>query len=172
MKLIALSRGLFARVDDEDFEELSKFKWHTEPSRNTFYAKRQAPYTCPNGRYGKRVYSGPATIAMHRIILGIQDSKLQVDHIDGDGLNNQRSNLRICDAKKNQYNQKKHKNCSSRFKGVYWFKAAKKWRAMFGPPESRRSLGCFSSEEDAALAYNVAASFAFKEFANLNKIDV
>lgn len=168
MKTIHLSRGLHAIVDDSDYENLSKFKWYALPSRQTFYASRAAPSKSPNGRRAKRVYDGPASISMARQILGVVDPKQIVDHIDGNGLNNLRSNLRIATVSKNIANSFKHKGfLSSKYKGVSWNKNQKKWRATFGSPK-RILLGCCDDEKEAALLYNVAASFAFREFARLN----
>lgn len=172
MKLIPLSRGKFTIVDDEDYESLSKFKWHTIPSRGTFYATRGAPKKYPNGRRGKPVFNGPSTIGMARTILGITDPKKMADHIDGDGLNNQRSNLRIADARQNQHNAlKKNPKCTSKYKGVSWNKHGSKWVACFGPPKKRSKFYC-DSEKEAALVYNAMASFAYREFAKLNEVHV
>jgi len=84
MKLIKLTQGKFAQVDDEDFEELNKFKWyaHRPKKGNTFYAVRHTRK--PSGR-GKQT-----TLQMHRVIMGVHNETVS-DHRDGDGLNNQKA---------------------------------------------------------------------------------
>lgn len=172
MKLILLSRGMSAMVDDEDYDLLKDYKWHVCPSRKTFYCIRKAPSRWPNGRRGKPLFDGPSTILMHRVILRVNDSKIHVDHIDGNGLNNQKNNLRPCTVAQNQFNSLKQDGCSSRFKGVSWNKGARKWRVSFGPSGNRIGVGYYDCEKEAALIYNVVASFAHREFAKLNNLEV
>lgn len=147
-------------VDDEHFDFLNQYNWHVAPSRKTFYAQR----------HGIKRLGEKATISMHREILKLKNGKIQVDHIDGDGLNNQKSNLRLCDHKQNQHNSLKQDGCTSKFKGVSWSPIMKKWRVSFGPSSNRKTIGHYESEKEAALAYNVTASFAYREFAKLNVI--
>jgi len=104
---------------------------------------------------------------MHRFIVGCAEG-LQVDHIDGNGLNNLRENLRICSNNQNQYNQRPRTNGSSRFKGVSWHKNEKVWQATIKFNGRQTWLGQFNSEERAAMAYNEAARRMFGEFALLN----
>jgi len=117
MKLIKLSKGCFAKVDDEDFEFLNQYKWNASAKYNSinggFYAKRSA---CVNG---KTRHIG----MMHRIILNVV-GKVQIDHIDGDGLNNQKNNLRICSHGQNQQNRTSNRtnNSLKKYKGIYWVK--------------------------------------------------
>lgn len=149
MKLIKLTKGQFAMVDDYDYLWLRKIKWHTCKAKNTYYA----------------VTSNPR-IKMHRVILGLGNRKLLVDHKDLNGLNNQRSNLRIANTQQNTYNSPSHKDSSSKFKGVSWDKSRQKWKARIG----KKYLGMFKIEADAAIAYNNAAKELHKEFAYLNPI--
>lgn len=159
MRKIPLTRGFEAMVDDEDFDSLNAFCWVYLPDRNTSYGMRRIV------RNGKK-----STLSMHRHIL--KEPNGIVDHIDGNGLNNQRSNLRVVNAKQNQWNSRKHKdNCSSPYKGVSWNKHAKKWKASFGPSANRFCLGYCVDPKEAALLYNVAASFAYREYAKLNTIE-
>ncbi len=160
MKLIQLSRGQVALVDDEDFEELSKYNWYAMWCRNSkkFYAARNIST------------SKKHTILMHRQILGLTDSRTQVDHEDSSGLNNQRYNLRIVTNQQNQFNQKRQLNSSSKYKGVTWREDMNKWVARIKINRKTKHLGCFIKETDAAIAYNEAARKLFGEFALLNEV--
>lgn len=159
MKTIPLTQGKIALVDDEDFERLCKYRWYSYPrsDRATFYATRA------NKRSGKTVY-------MHREILRVRGRKT-VDHIDGNGLDNRRANLRACSHQQNCMNQKmQSRSKSSRFKGVYRMRTRRKWRAQVRIDGKAYALGHFPVEEDAAIAYNVAAQLFFGEFARLNPV--
>ena len=97
---------------------------------------------------------------------------MQVDHIDGNGLNNQRNNLRIVTNQQNGMNQKKQRrSTTSRYKGVCWHNKNKGW--MAGIKHNRKTiyLGCYETEEEAALAYNTEATRIFGEYAKLNVTD-
>jgi hypothetical protein len=158
MKKIKLTQGKFALVDDEDFEYLNQFKWSVYKDYNTFYVTRQIKL--PNGKH--------RSIKMHREIMKTPKGKL-TDHADGNGLNNQKYNLRICTAQENNRNLRHRKIKSSKYKGVY-LGNKKYWRAHIGVNSKQVYLGCFSSENEAALAYNEKAKELFGEFAYLNKI--
>lgn len=162
---------MFAMVDDEDFEKFYQFKWHAMPHGNNFYARR--------GIYDAEFYkihkiNKVKKTMLHREILCLNDPKITVDHRDGNGLNNQKSNLRLCTPSQNMGNRSKNKNCSSNFKGVAF--RVRNGRSFFtasmGLYGKRKHIGDYQCEKEAALAYNVAASFAFGEFARLNKIEV
>lgn len=103
---------------------------------------------------------------MHHEILAVADG-LEVDHIDGDGLNNRRSNLREADDVQQGANKRNRKH-SSRFKGVSWDQRKKRWRASIRVAYKLKNLGRFAREEDAARAYDEAAITAFGRFARLN----
>lgn len=156
MKEIDLTRGQVALVDDEDFEYLNQFKWCVQKGKNTLYAVRN------NYNNGKS-----ATQYMHGAILNGKG----IDHIDHNGLNNQRSNLRLCSQSENSMNTQKYANKSSSFKGVSFHKLSGKWRAYIMINGKETHLGYFTSEIEAAKAYNTKAIALFCEFANLNKID-
>lgn len=160
MKLIQLSKGQVASVDDGDFEELSKYNWYAMWCRNSkkFYAARNTST------------SKKHTILMHRQILELTDSRVQVDHTDGSGLNNQRYNLRIVTNQQNQFNQKRQLNSSSKYKGVTWREDMNKWVARIKINKRTKHLGCFIREIDAAITYNKAAKEFFGEFALLNEV--
>lgn len=154
MKKIPLTQGKFAIVDDDMFEELSKFKWHFS---RFGYAVRK-PYS---GR-GKNFY-------MHRVIAGTPEG-MSTDHINGDKLDNRRSNLRICSTSSNMRNRGKQNNNTSGYKGVFWSIPAGRWRAQIVVNKKSIHLGLYDTTEEAASAYNVAAKEYFGEFANLNEI--
>lgn len=161
MKQIPLTQNKFALVDDEDFEWLNKKKWHCTHGRHTQYART---YIIENNCFGHTT--------MHRLIMGVKWGDLQkIDHINGNGLDNRRCNLRICTNAQNQYNQPKmRRKCSSTYKGVYWYPPRSAWRARIQTHKKNITIGVFHSEKVAAIAYNLAAKKYFKEFAYLNKV--
>lgn len=167
MKLIPLTQGKFAQVDDEDYERINKYKWCAHKQPDTYYAVR----TCIIK--GKQV-----TLQMHREILLLDtlkesDLKLVCDHKSRNGLNNQKSNLRICTKSQNLCNSKSRKNSTSKYLGVYKSINNKKyiyWVAGIQVNKTKIYLGCFKNEIDAAKAYNDAAVKYHGEFANINII--
>ena len=159
-KLIPLTKGYHAIVDDDDYERLIKFKWHVLAN-----SKRQINYAATairiDGRY--------RNVRIHRMILNLSDQRAIVDHANGDGLDNRRVNLRVCSLSQNGANSTKH--CGfSKFKGVSFNKKNKKWTAMICKNREIKFLGYYSNEVDAALAYNHAALSEFGEFARINEI--
>jgi hypothetical protein len=147
-KIITLTKGKFAIVDDEDFEELSKYKWFI----TKVYASRHSD--------GRIVY-------MHREIMHTSEG-METDHINGDVLDNRRSNLRICTRKENARNIKRISSNTSGYKGVHWDKVNKKWRAQIQVDEKMKHIGRFESLLDAINAYDRAAIKFFGEFASTN----
>lgn len=156
-KEIQLTQGYIALIDDEDFERINRFTWCAAKSNENYYAIRKN-------------YNESGTIRMHRVILNINDTKIKIDHIDNNSLNNQKSNLRIASNSENKRNQIKHKITSSKYKGVHFRKDNKKWRAGVRLNDQQINLGQFNNEIDAALAYNTAAIKYFGEFAKINVI--
>ena len=161
MKTISLTQGKVALVDDENFERLNVYRWYTRKlvlkSRVTYYAVRNLAYA------GKQ-----RTVQMHRQILGLTDSRIQTDHQNGDGLDNQNKNLRVATPTENQRNQRKRINCSSEFKGVCWHKAARKWEAYIRINGQRQHLGLLETEKAAAAVYDQAARHEFSDYALTN----
>jgi hypothetical protein len=146
MKEITLTKGYIALVDEEDFDELSKFKWHVKIGRHTFYARRS---TLINEN------RPTSSILMARQVLRMVDPTCFIDHIDHNGLNNQKSNLRICTHQQNMANNSSRKNSSSKYIGVYfesWSKRKKKWRANISVNKKHINIGLFFTEEEAAIA--------------------
>jgi hypothetical protein len=155
MKRIQLTNGLEAIVDDEDYNELIKYTWFGNKYNNLIYVKRKTR---------KLDNRNETIISMHRQIMGFPEGK-DVDHINNNGLDNRRCNLRICSHAQNMRNRKiKAHNNTSGFKGVSWFKRLRKWRASISPT----TIGYFDSKEEAAKAYDEAAKKLFGEFANIN----
>lgn len=156
MREIPLTQGQVALVDDEDFERLSVYKWHAVRTGRTFYAARHGPK--PDYRM----------IYMHHEVMGGKpESGFEADHIDGDDLNNQKSNLRWVTVNQNQMNQHRIRGVS-RFKGVSRSYNRNKWRVHITLNGRPRHVGSFTSEEDAARAYDAAALKHFGEYARLN----
>lgn len=160
MKKISLNKGFVTLIDDEDVGLVEGYKWFVKIMQNKWvYASAQAPMVD-----GKQ-----QTILMHRLILGAKAGQV-VDHINRNGLDNQRHNLRLCTNAQNSFNStKKRKNTTSTYKGVYNAGVGlKPWRAIIGHSYKRKHLGCFSTELEAALAYDEAAKELFGAFARLN----
>lgn len=147
---IKLTNGGVVLVDAEDFGWLNQYNWWRDP------------------KYVVRV-SGGETIWMHREI-NKTPQHLQTDHINGNPLDNRRSNLRSVTAAQNQYNQRPQRGRSSRYKGVGWHKEKRKWRAYIKKMGVDKHLGYFVAEADAAKRYNEEAKNLFGSFAKLNEI--
>jgi len=162
MKQIPLTQGKFALVDDEDFEYLNQWKWHTSTNGLTMYATGHEP----------KANGVQKTIIMHRLIMGLKHGDgLVIDHINHDGLDNRRSNLRICTQKENMRNRTSLTNSSSKHLGVTFYKdRVKAWRALIRVDGELNHIGYFQTEEQAAMAYNERAQKAYGEFASLNTI--
>lgn len=161
MKQIPLTQGKFALVDDEDFEWLSQWKWCAQKAGENIYAVR-------DGKFKDGFHQ---TIRMHRAILDLTDPSIFCDHVDGNGLNNQRDNLRRCCHAENSRNINLSKRNKSGFKGVSWYKSTSKWVAMVRVNGKGVHLGYFSDIADAARAYNEAALKHHGNFANLNIVE-
>jgi hypothetical protein len=160
-KEIPLSNGMVAIVDAADYDFLMQWKWHICGGKRerTWYAARNAPIS-----RGKQIQT---RVMMHREILGAEPGT-RIDHIDGDGLNNTRKNLRFCTHQQNLCNRPAQINNTSGYKGVYWHKRASKWVAQISENGKRKYLGRFANAEDAAHAYDAAAKELYGEFARLN----
>jgi hypothetical protein len=156
-KSIALTQGLSAIVDDADYEWLSQWSWYPMHNKYTTYAAR-----CDAESH--------KTIYMHREITGAQRGQ-DVDHLNHNGLDNRRCNLRLCTRQQNMRNRRPNRNTTSRYKGVCWSKRAGKWVAALYVNKRRIHLGSFDDEREAALAYNRAAREHFGEYARLNRVE-
>lgn len=152
-------------VDSEDFAYLNLFKWHLHKAKNTFYAKR----------WTKKIDGNRTHIYMHREIMGITNPKIEIDHKDHYGLNNQRNNLRECSGEDNKKNRKKQEGCISKYLGVVYKESKKKgkkyWAALIthkGKPKYK----CFPYTNDgeilAAMERDRMSIEIFGSFASLN----
>lgn len=155
MKEITLTKGFVALVDDDDYYELSKHSW--------CYAEGYAI------RSVKKESGAHTTCKMHILIIGKREG-FQVDHINGNGLDNRKSNLRYATQKENSYNSKSNKGGTSKYKGVRRQRDCKNWRARIQSDGKPIDLGYFSDEKEAAIAYNNAATELHGEYARLNII--
>jgi hypothetical protein len=140
VKHILLSQGMRSVIDDVDFLALSRYRWYTRKCRGLLYAGRTLP-----GSKGGVVY-------MHRQIMGFPP---MVDHRDGDGLNNQRSNLRVCTYSQNGRNRKQI-NGNSGLRGVRHRTNCDLWEAYIKVNGKFKHLGDFDTKREAAIAYNNA----------------
>ena len=156
MKEINLTQGKVALVSDEDYDYLSQFKWHCSKCRNNYYAARTVNM---NGKSGHQ-------ILMHKEIMPC-DKSMVVDHIDHNGLNNQRENLRICTYSQNACNYLKKKNNKCGYKGIYFNKLINRWFCQIKCKDIYFRQD-FDKLEDAILAYNEKARELHGEFACIN----
>lgn len=157
MKEIKLTKGFVTQVDDEDYEYLNQLKWHVYKRHNTFYA--QHTVTLINGNR--------TNIQMHRLIMN-PPNNMQIDHINHNGLDNQKNNLRICTQSQNSMNQNSHKNSSSKYKGISWHKLRSKWESQIKYKGKHIHIGLYKTEVEAAKAYDEKAKELFGEFAHIN----
>jgi hypothetical protein len=160
---IPLTKGQCATIDEEDLPLLGHYKWQAEQtSMGDFYAVRTG--WTPEGTSYR--------IAMHRVIAGALDGE-EVDHEDGDKLNNTRRNLRRCTHAQNRRNRPTRRDNTSGYKGVHFNpkRVAHPWQTSIGTGDAREYLGCYETAEEAADAYNRAAIAKHGEFARLNVID-
>ena len=156
MKQVQLTKGYVTLVDDQDFDFLSQFKWCAGIKHGSCYARRRQ--NGPQALYRSQ--------QMHRLIMGVTDPKEKIDHRDGNTLNNQRSNLRICTHAQNLANRGVDKRSRSGYKGVS--PLGKKWRAYIVLNYKQKVLGRFDCPIEAAKAYDRAAIEMHGEFCNLN----
>lgn len=163
MKLLSLNYGPPSKVDDDVHAWASRWKWSYDRG---YASRRKYVQTIYTDGVSKQKYT---KLYLHREIMATKSGE-QVDHINGDGLDNRRKNLRICTQRQNTFNRRKQTNCRSGFKGVYWHKKAKKWASEVRADGTKYYLGLFESPIDAALAYNQAAQKYHGKFARLNKV--
>lgn len=147
MKEITLTQGKVALVDDDDYERISKYNW----SFSNGYARRNQYVPIQK------------TILLHRFIMG-EPIGYEVDHINGDGLDNRKENLRVCTHKENTRNRKIQKNNTSGFTGVVWDKPRNKWRAHIKYLGKLIFIGHFIDKNEASTAYEKRAKELFGDF--------
>ena len=153
MKRIKLPHNKYTLVDDEDYDNLNQFRWSLNSNN---YVSR---YGYLNG---KKTF-----ITLHRYLMN-PPKGMQVDHVNGDRLNNQTFNLRVCTQSQNCTNRKASKIPNSGYRGVE--KHGDRWRSRIKINQKHIHLGVFDTKEEAALAYNKAAMAYFGEYARLNNL--
>ncbi len=163
MDKIKLTRGKYALVDKEDFKWLNQWEWQLcdQPTQNYALRKKRFSHT--------KVF----TLRMHRVIMekyGFDIKGKDIDHINHNGLDNRKCNLRVCSHSLNSANSRKSANNTSGYKGVNWDKQTNKWRSKITFNYKTISLGRFLTKEEAGLSYNQKAKELFKEFAYCNQI--
>lgn len=149
MKQLPLTKGKFAIVDDEDFDIVNKWKWYYQTDRE----KESRSGGCA-ARY--------RNIRMHRFLLNVSENEI-VDHKNGNGLDNRRSNLRVCTKSQNAMNSKGKKGTVSGIKGVSWNRG--KWVAFIQVNGKLNIIDRFLTKEAAAWAYKIVSLIEFGEFA-------
>ena len=159
-KEIPLTQGYCAIVDDDDYNELSKYKWHINDRKRLYAVRTVGTKTINSKREVSKVY-------MHRQIMKPQGD-LVVDHINGNNLDNRKSNMRTCRQRDNTRNCKLSKNNTSGYYGVSPIK--NKWSANIHYLSKKIFLGNYNNIKDAAKAYNKAAKEYFNGYARLNEV--
>ena len=168
MRFLELTRGYVAVVDDEDYERLGEYRWHAVPCKRKVYAAR-----CRRVAEG----AGPQRVMLHYATLGLKNplgGGRIIDHVNGDGLDCRKGNLRVCTYSENGANRPAlSKRQASQYKGVTYVRARQYrragWVATIRHQGERRYLGFFTDEHSAVKAYNVAAYRLFGRFAYLNR---
>lgn len=160
MKMIPLTQGLVAQVDEEDYQALSVYTWcaHKDHKQDTWYAQRQVRLEGAQRQ---------TTVLMHRVITRAPNG-VPVDHRSGDGLDNRRANLRLAGDGGNQQNRRRNRRATNAYKGVTFHKKTQKWQAQIRHQNRTHYLGLHRTPEDAARAYDCAARELFGEFARPN----
>jgi len=157
VKTIPLTKGMTALVDDQDYEELSHYRWYAHRGKNdVYYAYRDVWHSQEKWK---------EKIPMHRQLMQefITKEKYFIDHINHNGLDNRRNNLRSCTNAENMWNCTKHRD-SNTPKGVYWDKQRQKWGVQICCHYKKYCLGRFDDLEQAVLAYNKKAKELFGNF--------
>ncbi|MGD2095085.1 MAG: HNH endonuclease [Phycisphaerales bacterium] len=156
---IPLTHGQYAIVDPDDYERIAKYKWYAGRHNSTFYAIR--------GKWYKKRKKQMTTM-MHRVIMNTPEGMF-VDHINHNGLDNRKANLRLATRAENNRNVRcLKKNNSSKYRGVWHDKRYNKWRAQISINRKKKHLGYFKDEKEAGMAYDKAAKKYYGEFAILN----
>jgi hypothetical protein len=154
MKLIPLTKGFFAKVDDDDYLKYGHLKWISQ-GLDPRPARRMSTDT------------GVKLVYLYRLIMNAPKGK-DVDHINGNALDNRKSNLRIATHSDNLANSKLHKNNTSGYRGICWAEYTKRWRVKITKNYKIYEMGYFDTKKEAITAYNELAKKLHGEFAKLN----
>ncbi len=155
---IPLTQGQQAVIDPTD-ADLMAFHWHAAKDRQTFYARRH------NSSDGRKIFMH--NDVWERMTAKPIDPDERVDHINLNGLDNRRSNLRIATVQQNNRNRRRQRNSKSGYKGVTYNKDSRNWRAVITIDKHNIHLGYFDTPEEAYAVYCAAAKAYFGEFARL-----
>lgn len=159
MKKIKLTQGKFALVDNEDFEYLNQWKWHFVYDGYNGYAYRNV----------HKINNKRTSITMHRVLMKAKKGQI-IDHINHNGLDNRKANLRYCNLSQNAANRKHNKRGTSKYLGVHYRKKENKWIAAIKHNGKSIHIAYCPTEREAALLYNKAAIKYHGQFANLNQL--
>jgi hypothetical protein len=161
VKEIPLTQGMTAVVDDEDYARVSRYSWRAKRKRDGRTTYAYATIASVSSRTGR------VDVALHRLVMDAPADR-QIDHIDGDGLNNRRANLRLATHAQNQANRNKQANNRSGFKGVYKTTGSESWQSILRFNRHNYGIKTCKTKEEAARWYDRAARVVHGEFANLN----
>ena len=171
--IIESKHGTFTVLyDAEDHDKVSAYRWRVQKDSSTkhkFYVKTHIPhpdggwYCSPNGHKRRR----RTILQIHRLIMDAPKG-MDVDHINGNPLDNRKSNLRICSRAENLRNRGANKNNTSGYKGVSWHKRNKKWACQIKHNYKKIHVGNYATPEEAARAYDKKAKELHGEYAYLN----
>lgn len=150
-KKIKLTQGYYALVDEEDYVLLKEYKWQVRTDKSNYYA---------TGVYKEK------RVQMHRIIMKAKKGEI-IDHINGNGLDNRKINLRVVSARINAWNRKNN----AKYPGVHWHSQKQKWYASIHLNYQTRSLGFFDTEIEAAREYYNNLPLEDKEFYKKNFLE-
>lgn len=153
MKTVNLTQNKIALISDQDWERISRIRWHAARTRKRWEARHSG--------------TGKTWVRMAKFIL---QTDCEVDHVNGDALDNQRDNLRVVTRSQNNQNRKARPH-SSKFKGVHWLKRARRWQVSLRKNGKKFHLGYFKDEVEAGKAYDRAALIHFGEFARTNEME-
>lgn len=154
IRLIPLTQGKYAIVDPEDYELVSQFRWTAQNNNGYGWYARRSTHKYPAEH-----------MLLHRFLMNPPTDKV-IDHINGNGLDNRRINLRVCTQGENNYNSR-DTTSRSRFKGVTWHKHTGKWQARISFGCRQTYLGIFATEEEAYAAYCAASAKYHGEFGRI-----
>ncbi len=186
MKEIELTKGYKAIVDDEDYDLVTKYygdeviKWYSRISNGAKHIKyaEKSVLSKRQKEFFSNIFGYEITFShllMHRLIMKCRPDDI-IDHIDGNGLNNQKSNLRLCTMQQNAQNRKRRNTNKTGYKGVAKNPLIKEgsrcWIAFIHDPQTRKNIriGSYYTRQEAAIAYNEMATKLFGEFALLNDL--
>ena len=166
-------------IDTEDWDKVKEHRWcigaTTATSRYPYVVTKMLH---PDERWRHYTWQGKerrerrrTALLLHHAIVGKPQKGKVVDHINHNGLDNRKENLRLVTRSQNNQNSRSNKNSSSQYKGVYWYKSYNKWRAKLAHRGKSIHVGYFSCEHEAALAYNKKALELWGENAHLNEVE-